>query len=70
MAFLVTKSCVSKILPLTPFSGKIWREFPATTMIPQDRGGGGYIERDTVFATSAEAEDKKWNDLLRQSSRS
>ena len=50
MAFPVTKSFVSKILPLTPFSGKIWREFPATTMIPQDRGGGGYIELQTVFA--------------------
>ena len=60
MTFPVTKSLVSKILPLSPFAGKIWREFPATTMIPQDRGGGGYIERDSVFAASAEAEEERF----------
>lgn len=32
---------VSDILPLTHCSGKIWREFSATAMIPKDRGGGG-----------------------------
>ncbi len=38
-----SNSFVSKILPLTLFSGKIWREFLAKILIPQDRGGGGYI---------------------------
>jgi hypothetical protein len=42
MRCTITKSFVVKILPLTPFSGKIWEEFLAKTMIPQDRGGGGY----------------------------
>jgi hypothetical protein len=70
MAFIVTKSCVSKIMPLSPFAGKIWREFPPTTMIPHDRGGGGYSECDAVFTAVQSRRDKKWNNLLWQPSRS
>jgi hypothetical protein len=34
-------SCVSKILPATDCSTEIISQFPAKSMIPQDRGGGG-----------------------------
>jgi hypothetical protein len=58
MPLPLTNSFVSKILPLTFFSGKIWREFPAIVVIRQDRRGGGYIaltsraERDKCSADS------------------
>jgi hypothetical protein len=44
MSFRLTNSFVSDILPLTLFSGKIWREFLPTVVILIDRGGGGYID--------------------------
>lgn len=41
MTLRLTNSFVSDILPLTRFSGKIWREFLATAMIPKTEGEGG-----------------------------
>ena len=58
MPLPLTNSFVSKILPLTLLTGKIWREFPAIVVIRQDRRGGGYIaltspaERDKCSADS------------------
>src|SRR5580692_5891350 len=46
MSLRLTNSFVSDIIPLTLFSGKMWREFPATAMIPIDRGGGGKLGSD------------------------
>lgn len=60
MSFRLTNSFVSDILPLTLFSGKIWREFPATVVIPKDRGGGGYIA-----PTSRTERDKRGADSRR-----
>jgi len=40
-----TNSLGIKILPITPFRSRFWREFPAKILIPIDRGGeggGGY----------------------------
>lgn len=61
MSLRLTNSFVPKMLPLTPFSGKIWREFLPTVMIPKDRGGGGYID-----LTSRTEHEKRGGDSCRK----
>jgi hypothetical protein len=39
--FNTSKSLFRNILPITPLNSKIFREIPAKSMIPLDRGGGG-----------------------------
>jgi len=41
-AFNTRNSLFRNTLPITPLNPKTWRDFPPNSMIPKDRGGGGY----------------------------
>jgi hypothetical protein len=51
------KSFKSKILPASDCAPKIFAQFPATTMIPIDQGGGGYTPKTTEIQSQ-----RRWPD--------